>query len=237
MSRPLPVSTTADDTSTAASTAASRPGPAVVLRLQSGVTRPLPVDEWTAPARPEELTLLRGLQGPVLDLGCGPGRLVAALAEMGTPALGVDASPVAVEAARRLGAPVLQRSIFEPLPGEGRWLSVLLFDGNVGIGGDPVGLFRRLASLLAIAGQAVVEVEPPGTPTLATFARLERDGEHSEWFPWACVGADRLDELAAGAGLRRREWIPVAGRWFAILEREQAAAARAQVRLIGETAV
>lgn len=194
----------------------------VTLRFRHGGTRDLLVAEWASPARPEEIELLRDLEGPVLDLGCGPGRLVAALSEMGTPALGVDASPVAVESARRLGAPVLQRSIFERLPGEGRWRSVLLFDGNVGIGGDPVGLLRRLAELLGAGGTAMVEVDPPGFPTISAEARIERVDEVTEWFPWACVGADDLDAVAADAGLRRRGWQSVAGRWFGLLTPESA---------------
>jgi SAM-dependent methyltransferase len=191
----------------------------IQLRFRHGDTRDLLVSEWASPARPEELDLLRGLTGPVLDLGCGPGRLVAALAEMGTPALGVDASPVAVESARRLGAPVLQRSLFEALPGEGRWRSVLLFDGNIGIGGDPVVLLRRLTALLGSDGTALVEVDPPGFPTLVADARIERVDEVTDWFPWACVGADDLDDVAADAGLRRSELRSVAGRWFGILEK------------------
>jgi SAM-dependent methyltransferase len=194
----------------------------VVLRLRSGGVRPLPTAEWQAPATPLERGVLRGLTGPVLDLGCGPGRLVAALAEMGTPALGVDSSPVAVEHARRLGAPVIQRSVFDALPGEGRWESVLLFDGNVGIGGDPVGLLRRLRALLAGGGRAVVEVEPPGADLVATEARLERDGATSPWFPWACVGADHLPELADQCGLGLHGWLPVPGRWLGVLTKEVA---------------
>lgn len=194
----------------------------VLLRFRHGPTRHLPTADWEAPARPEELDILRDMRGPVLDLGCGPGRLVAALAEMGTPALGVDASPVAVESARQLGAPVLQRSVFDALPGEGRWRSVLLFDGNVGIGGDPVGLLRRLHDLLATGGRAVVEVDPPGSPTLSAHARIERADEITDWFPWACLGADELDGVATDAGLHRRDWRAVGGRWFAILERRAA---------------
>lgn len=189
------------------------------LHLRTGATRPLPVEQWAAPADHTEVGLLRHLAGPVLDLGCGPGRLVAALSEMGVPALGVDASPVAIELARSLGAPVLQRSVFDPIPGEGRWASVLLVDGNVGIGGDPVALLGRLRELLADDGQALVEVDPPGSGSLTTDARIEREGRLSEWFPWACVDADELDDVAAAASLRRRRWLVDAGRWFAVLER------------------
>ncbi|MDV9172996.1 methyltransferase domain-containing protein [Streptomyces sp. W16] len=39
--------------------------------------------------------------GPVADLGCGPGRVTAYLAELGVPVFGVDLSPRMVELARR----------------------------------------------------------------------------------------------------------------------------------------
>ena len=39
--------------------------------------------------------------GPVADLGCGPGRVTAHLAELGVPVLGIDISPRMIELARR----------------------------------------------------------------------------------------------------------------------------------------
>lgn len=39
--------------------------------------------------------------GPVADLGCGPGRVTAHLAELGVPAFGVDLSPKMIALARR----------------------------------------------------------------------------------------------------------------------------------------
>ncbi|MFD4557651.1 class I SAM-dependent methyltransferase [Streptomyces sp. NPDC058469] len=39
--------------------------------------------------------------GPVADLGCGPGRITAYLADLGVPVLGIDLSPRMVELARR----------------------------------------------------------------------------------------------------------------------------------------
>lgn len=90
----------------------------------------------------------RALRGTVLDVGCGPGRLVAELAARGRPALGIDVSEAAVAHTARLGGQALRRSVFEPLPGEGRWDTALLLDGNVGIGGDPAALLHRMAQLL-----------------------------------------------------------------------------------------
>lgn len=204
-------------------TAGSTPGGgasvSTVLRRRDGTAQPLAVDEWTAPATPAELHLLTSLHGPVLDLGCGPGRLVVALGELGIPAMGVDASLQAVRRARTRGAQVLHYSIFDRLPREGHWRSVLLFDGNIGIGGCPEALFGRVHDLLARDGRALVETDPPGTTTVEDEARLERDGEATSWFPWAWVAADDAPRLAGAAGLRLTGWHVADGRWFARLRR------------------
>lgn len=137
----------------------------------------------------------------MIDLGCGPGRLVASLASRRVPVLGVDSSPSAIALARMRGAMVLQRDLFGPLPGEGRWATALLFDGNVGIGGDPTRLLTRCRQLTAGGGQVVAEVQPPGTGWRRLTAWFERDGERSQSFAWAVVGADAISEVAGPAGL------------------------------------
>ncbi|WP_203434253.1 methyltransferase domain-containing protein [Jiangella asiatica] len=194
----------------------------IILRRRDGAAQPLALDHWVAPATPAERALLAALPGPVLDLGCGPGRLVVALGELGIPALGVDASDHAVAHARARGALALRYSIFDRLPGEGRWRGVLLLDGNVGIGGSPEVLLSRVGGLLAPDGHALVETAPPGVGTVRAEARLERDGEVSGWFPWAWVAADDLAALAGTAGLRLAGWHEADGRWIARLRREAA---------------
>lgn len=184
------------------------------IRGRDGTVIPLDVSGWTAPADRVELRRLAGLGGPVLDIGCGPGRLVVALAERGVPALGVDASPVAVEQARRRGASALVRSVYDPLPGTGRWRTALLFDGNVGIGGDPGRLLSRTAELLAPGGVLLVEAASPSAGLRCFLARVERNGAASGWFPWAVVDAESLAGLAEAAGLTHRATTEDQGRWF-----------------------
>jgi SAM-dependent methyltransferase len=191
----------------------------VVLRAHTGEALELDLGRWHAAATAEEAQLLSTVDGPVIDLGCGPGRLVVSLASRRVPALGVDSSPSAVALARRRGATVLQRDLFGPLPGEGRWATVLLFDGNVGIGGDPARLLARCRQLTGGGGQVVAEVQAPGTGWRRVTAWFERDGNRSEAFAWAVVGADAVAGLARQAGLRvatLRE-MP-SGRWFAQLQ-------------------
>lgn len=190
----------------------------IVLRRRDGLAHRLVTADWHAPATTAERALLAGATAPVLDLGCGPGRLVAAAAESGLVALGIDTSPLAVASARDRGLAVLQRSVFDPLPGEGRWGTVLLMDGNVGIGGDPRRLLARAGVLVGGHGRIVVEVGPPGSETVAVDTRVEHGEEVSNWFPWAWVAADDLAGFAAEAGLACRELRCLDGRWLGLLD-------------------
>ncbi|WP_131784369.1 class I SAM-dependent methyltransferase [Protofrankia symbiont of Coriaria ruscifolia] len=188
------------------------------IRHTDGRRESLPVDRWRGGVKPGDAFLLRRCNGPTLDVGCGPGRLAAALTVRGIPALGIDVAPFAVELTRRAGAVALRRDVFGRLPGEGRWAALVLADGNIGIGGDPARLLSRTTELLAPTGRALVELEPPGRATGAHLIRLEGpDGRVSRAFPWAFVGVEEIAHLAAGAGLRIMEIWRSKGRCFAAL--------------------
>ena len=151
------------------------------------------VDRWTAPADDVDRLALSRCEGPVLDIGCGPGRIVTALAERGIPALGVDVSPRAVSLTTSRGASALHRPVQDRLPGEGRWGSVLLMDGNIGIGGDPADLLRRCAELVRPDGLVLVEVDPDDDLDDSTPIVLRSStGRHSTPLPWARVGTRAL---------------------------------------------
>jgi SAM-dependent methyltransferase len=175
---------------------------------------PLEADRWLH-ATPGDKSLLDRCAGPTLDIGSGPGRLTVALAERGIPALGIDITPYAVGLARSSGALVMLRDVFGRVPGTGRWGTVLLADGNIGIGGDPEALLRRVRELLAPDGRALVELEPPGKPLRQEKVRLCHAGSASAWFPWAYVGADHITEVAKEAGFGDVETWSVDNRWFA----------------------
>ncbi|MGH9000839.1 MAG: class I SAM-dependent methyltransferase [Acidimicrobiia bacterium] len=187
----------------------------LALRTAAGEVVDLPVDRWFGEPTPEEEGVLDRALAPVLDVGCGPGRHVLALARRGMTSLGIDSSPEAVAAARRRGAPVLERSVFCRLPGAGRWGSALLLDGNIGIGGDPAALLSRLGALVRPGGRVLVELEAPGFPTGVGAARLEDGGEAGPWFPWARVGVADADRLGRSGGCPLVELWEERARWFA----------------------
>jgi SAM-dependent methyltransferase len=190
------------------------------VRDSHGGSGPLPLADWIGGPRPGDGGLLDRCAGATLDVGCGPGRLVAALSARGVPALGVDVAPTAVALSVARGGSALRRDVFAALPGEGRWRHLLLADGNVGIGGDPVVLLRRCAGLVHPLGTVLCETEPPGRPLRRCRVRLERpDGTHSAWFGWAYLGLDALAAAAPAAGAAVAETWTEAGRWFALLRR------------------
>jgi SAM-dependent methyltransferase len=154
--------------------------------------------------------------GATLDVGCGPGRMTRLLAERGGIVLGIDVVPEAVWQTRDRGVAALLRDVFERVPAEGRWQTVLLADGNLGIGGDPVRLLRRIGQVLAPGGRVVADVAPPGTGLRSGEVRLSAGGLTSEPFPWSVVGADAVGAVAADAGFDA-EVSDVGGRWVATL--------------------
>jgi SAM-dependent methyltransferase len=191
---------------------------ALAVRDEAGSARPLPLDVWLGDADAVDERVLDRARGPVLDVGCGPGRHVHALARRGVLAVGVDVSPVAVALARNRGATALERSIFDRLPGAGGWRTALLLDGNIGIGGRPEALLRRLATVLAPGGLVLAELDPLGTGVTRTRVRLEGGARNSTWFMWAYVGAEAITSPAAAAGLRVADRWRDGERWFAALE-------------------
>lgn len=190
------------------------------LRGADGSSRRLDAGSWVRPAGDADLTVLDRASGPLLDVGCGPGRMLHAAGRRALPALGIDVAPHAVDHARRAGGLALRRSVFDRLPLEGRWRTLILMDGNIGIGGDPTTLLHRCAELVVAGGEVLVEVD--AEPELAVVDRctlVDADGRESSPFPWARIGWSAVREVAAEAGLAVAEHWDAAGRHFVRIAR------------------
>jgi SAM-dependent methyltransferase len=161
--------------------------------------------------------LLDRCRGRTIDVGCGPGRLVAELTAIDVSALGIDISLEAVRQARRRGALAIRRDVFAPVPGEGRWDCALLADGNIGIGGHPEDLLRRVGRIVRPGGHVVVELGPVGTDVVRHRWRLRVGSRLTPEFDWAAVGLDAIDRLAHTTGFEIDDQATAGDRHVAVL--------------------
>jgi SAM-dependent methyltransferase len=180
---------------------------------------PVPVESWRGPLLPGDSSVLDRCTRPTLDVGCGPGRMTAALYRRGIAAVGIDTDASAVHFACAAGAVVQRCDVFGNVPLAGRWSTVLLVDGNIGIGGAPLILLRRVAELAAPAGRILVEVEGPAERSSLVELRLASGDAVSEPFRWARLAVQDAGGVAAMAGLRVEELWEEAGRWFVALRK------------------
>jgi 2-polyprenyl-3-methyl-5-hydroxy-6-metoxy-1,4-benzoquinol methylase len=130
--------------------------------------------------------VLRRAPASALDLGCGEGWLVRALASRGVRALGVDAVPALVERARAAGGGEFRVASYEAIAAGA--LDDVRVDVAVAnfalIGGDAVdALVGRVPALLAPGGAFVVQTLHP---VVATGDAPYADG----WRPGSWAGID-----------------------------------------------
>ena len=189
---------------------------------ENGDSGLLPSEVWLRDADHVDEALLDLCHGPTLDIGCGPGRMAGALARRGQVVLGIDVVPEAVRLSLGRGVATLLRDVFDPVPGEGRWETALLADGNIGIGGDPVALLERIRDLIAPTGRVVTWASSDGTTCRRTRAlrRLCRlavgvgdlPGDPGISSPRVRIGAPQSspDEGMAEPGPDPEEWLETA---------------------------
>jgi SAM-dependent methyltransferase len=189
---------------------------------EDGTVVTLAIERYLGRADSADLTVLGRCVAPVLDIGCGPGRMVCALTEQGTPALGIDIADYAVQLTHQRGGIALSRDVFDRVPGEGRWPTILVLDGNIGIGGNVAQLLNRLVDLMASHGTIIVEASSsaPGIIEQVLRARFARGGEPmGPPFTWSVVSADAIAAQAGRCGLAVSDHWSAADRSFLCLSR------------------
>ena len=186
--------------------AAGRRSP-VWLRVGSGRRLTHDLAAYFAPATAQERALLDLVEGPALDVGCGPARHARLLQARGLTAIGLDRSLLALSLARSLG---LRRWLhadarFGPLPPA---RTALLLDGNLGLAGTPTGaaqLLHRLATACGPGGTLLVSGRAPRRGRLRPMVvRDEYRGQVGPWGRWLQAGLPAVLDLAHPAGWRLR---------------------------------
>ena len=197
----------------------------LVIRLDDGSEQEMesssyfqPFDEW----QPLDRALAQWMEGRVLDVGVGAGRLALFLQEKGHDVVAIDQSPSAVEVARARGVKdVRVHDILSgPLDGES-FQAIALFGANLGIAGfhrNVEPFLETLMKMLTPGGRIIgtqVNWERTTNPEHLAFQEANRKaGKHpveftlrifyaglNEDFSWCLTNQKELVEIAGAVGL------------------------------------
>jgi len=124
----------------------------------------------------------------VLDLGCGEGWLLRALADRGIDAVGVDGDAVLVEAARAAGSSAVHKASYEQLAAE-----------EVDIGGD----YDLICANFALLHQDIIPLLAAMKALMAPSGTMVIQTLH----PWSTANGDYQD------GWREESFAGFAGQW------------------------
>ena len=190
------------------------------LRVAPGRRLPHDLAAYFAPVTAHERALLDLVEGPVLDVGCGPARHARLLQARGLTVIGLDRSLLALELARSLGL----RHWLHADALTGRLPSVrtaLLLDGNLGLAGTPDGALRllhRLATACGPGGQLLIGGRAPRHGRLRPLVvRDEYRDMVGLWGRWLQAGLPAVVDLAQPAGWRLQHAVTAGTRYWAAL--------------------
>ncbi len=109
-------------------------------------------------------------QGRLLDVGCGPGRLLQELREQGWDVQGVDFSSTAVSRAQRVGLNVRQGDLLT-VGFDDNCFDVVLFSHSLEHVFDPVATLREARRILKPGGRLLLFLPNAGSAEAALFGQ------------------------------------------------------------------
>jgi SAM-dependent methyltransferase len=190
------------------------------LRVAPGRRLAHDLAAYFAPVTAHEQALLDPVEGPVLDVGCGPARHARLLQARGLTVIGLDRSLLALELARSLGLRhwLHADALSGPLPSV---RTALLLDGNLGLAETPDGavrLLHRLAMACGPGGQLLVGGRAPRHGRLRPLVvRDEYRDLVGPWGRWLQAGLPAVLDLAQPAGWRLQHAVTAGTRYWAAL--------------------
>lgn len=112
---------------------------------------------WLYESRVSRWTRLKPEGGSVLEIGCGPGLMLAAFHRRGWRVLGIERNAEVISAARKNPELEIITSPVEALPQDARFDLIIMFQVLEHIG-DPVPLLRECAKRLSPGGRLIINV-------------------------------------------------------------------------------
>ncbi|HUA60724.1 MAG TPA: class I SAM-dependent methyltransferase [Verrucomicrobiae bacterium] len=191
-----------------------------------------PFENWPA----QERAAIDRARSPVLDIGCGAGRVALYLQDKGHRVLAIDNSPLAVKVAKLRGvkfARVLSISEIGTL--KGRFGSIVLCGNNFGLFGSFTKARRLLGAMRRITtdeGLIIAAASNPHTtrdPVHLAYQERNRDrgrmaGQirlrvryrqfRGPWFDYLFASPDEVRSIVQGTGWSIRDIVPSQGPGF-----------------------
>ncbi len=168
--------------------------------------------------------LLKYIQSPVLDIGCGPGRYAYNLWKKRFSVMGIDISRRVLQICSDLSSgeiPVVQMSINRLGLAAGHFRTILAMGHNIGAVGDLIGLHKLLGELHCLCSSdakilltSVDVTQIPDATYRAYFLnnklrnryigqetmRLRYGNHFGEWFNWLFAAPDDMESIANRQG-------------------------------------
>ncbi len=203
----------------------------------SGSQYVVDVLEWPEPER----IVIKDVKGPVLDIGCGAGRVGTYLQKNGIDYWGIDVSPIAIDVCKQRGLEHVHLMSAEDLQFEGiLFRSVIMFGNNFGILGDEDKTVRMMEGLHEItesnayiyaASRDVRETDDPahlayhrknrqmGRPIGKVTIKILYQGQEGEWFDLLMVAPEEMNRLAERAGWYLKRTIGSRNQFVGVLKK------------------